>query len=164
MASRQQDLLQRLKPALCLLSGLLLSACLLSACAPTPALVADTPDVRVTLNYFDAVSAPCSLPLEEAFGHELTIVPPGYKPFFVRLTQDEAGWGWRNVNFGSRVTLGLDLAYSAVYYLTDEELVAADDQLDSVDQLLTDHVYIVVAHEHGGQWRKIARLYPDTQD
>lgn len=146
------------------LSTLLVLLTMISGCASVRPSTGGTARVRVTLNYYDPVDAPCTLPLEAVFGHELTIRAPGYKPFFISLKQDAAGWGWRNVNFGHRVVLGLDLAYSAVYYLTDEELVAADDRLQSAGDLLDDHIYVVVTHEHGGHWRQIARLYAGVEE
>ncbi len=142
---------------------LALLICLFTGCALTaPRLSSQAlPDVLVTLNYLDPVLAPSAIPLGEAFGHELTIQIPGYKPLFFSLKRTEAGWGWRNVNFGGRVMLGIDLAFGEVFLLTDAQCVAAHSGLTSQNQLQTDHIYVVIAHDNSDDWRKIRKLYAD---
>jgi hypothetical protein len=137
------------------LAALLTVGCAGSAPWSGPA----TSVARVTYNYSDPIGLPCSIELKDAFAQELTIETPGYRPLYVRLKPTQAGWQWRNVTFGPRIMMGIDLEYGEVYLLTKDQCVAAHAGLATEDDLLPDCVYIVVG-QRGPQWRRIGRLPP----
>ena len=114
--------------------------------------------VATSVNFAKPVMAPCRIELRDEFKQEILIATPGYRPFHAGVWHTPAGWRWKGVNFGDRVTIAVDVSVGGVYILTKEQYLEAFRREAIVQETVPNYLHVVATQEPSSEWRMIASL------